>query len=91
MHNSKVLTRDSEVSHMPAISPARATIVATHAWIKLYDEIIGWIFWRLSAVYAMHDWLYLKRPQPLCIFVPPVSGLPLMVGRRTNQMLLRVV
>ena len=39
----------------------------------------------MSAIYAMHDWLYLRRPQPLSIFVPPVSGLPLMVGRSTNQ------
>ena len=34
----------SQVSHMPAISPARAAInVATHAWTKLYDEIMSWI------------------------------------------------
>ena len=35
--------------------------------------------------------LYLKRPQPLSIFVPPVSGLPLMVGRSTNQKLPHVL
>ena len=28
---------------------------------------------------------YLKRPQHLSIFLPPVSGLPLMVGRSTKQ------
>ena len=27
-----------QVSHMPAISPAREANVATHAWIKLNDE-----------------------------------------------------
>ena len=43
---------------MPAISPARAANVSTHAWTKLHDEIMSWI----SGVYAMHDWLYLKRP-----------------------------
>ena len=26
---------------MPAISPARAANVATHAWTKLYDEIMS--------------------------------------------------
>ena len=26
---------------MPAISPARAANVATHAWIKLYTEILS--------------------------------------------------
>ena len=35
---------------MPAISPARATNVATHAWTKLYTEIIL-VF--LSAIHAM--------------------------------------
>ena len=45
----------------------------------------------LAFVSAMHDWLYLKRPQPLSIFVPPVSGLPLMVGRSTNQKLPHVL
>ena len=38
----------------------------------------------MSVVHAMHAWLYLKRHQPLSIFVPPVSGLPLMVGRSTT-------
>ena len=45
----------------------------------------------MSAVNAMHDWLYLKQPQLLFIFVPPVSSLPLMVGRSTNQKLPRVL
>ena len=49
--------------------------------------------WISGAVHAMHDWLYslyLTQPQSLSIFVPPVSGLPLMVGRSTNQKLPRV-
>ena len=76
----------SQVSHMPAISPARAANVATHACTKLNDEFMSLtVFQRLSVTHAMHDWLYLKRPQPLSIVVPPVSGLPLMVGRSTNQ------
>ena len=32
-----------QVSHMPAISPARAANVTTHAWTKLYDEIVSLI------------------------------------------------
>ena len=36
---------------MPAISPARAAnVAATHAWTKLYDEIMSWIS---GAVHAM--------------------------------------
>ena len=33
---------------------------------------------------------YLKRPQPLSLLVLPVNGLPLTVGRSTNQKLPRV-
>ena len=29
------------VSHMPAISPARAANMTTHAWTKLYTEIMS--------------------------------------------------
>ena len=45
---------------MPAISPARAANVATHAWTKLYDEIMSWI----SGVYecrSHHAWLALRE------------------------------
>ena len=82
---AKVLTRDSQVSHMPAISPARAANVATHAWTTWSFTMKSWAGFLAFAVHAMHDWLYLKWPQPLSIFVPPVSGLQLMVGRSTNQ------
>ena len=46
----------------------------------------------MSVVHAVHDWLYLKQPQSLSIFVPPLSGLPLMVGieAQTRSMLPRV-
>ena len=35
-----------QVSHTPAISPASAANMATHAWTKVYTEIMT------SAVYA---------------------------------------
>ena len=68
---------------MQIIFPARAANVATHACTKLYSEIMS----SISGVYeSRHDWLYLKRPQPMSIyFVSSVSGLPLMVGRSTNH------
>ena len=44
------LTQDSQVSHTPAISPARAANVATHAWTKLYNKIMSLI----SCVYECH-------------------------------------
>ena len=42
-----------QVSHMPAISPARAANVVTHAWTKLYDKIINLIsgVYEFSAVH----------------------------------------
>ena len=40
--SSNVLTRDSQVSYMPAISPARGVIVAIHAWTnKLHTKIMS--------------------------------------------------
>ena len=49
----------NQVSHMPAISPARAANVATHAWTKLNNKFMSL---RVSSVYECRsyyacDWL----------------------------------
>ena len=36
--------------------------MATHAWTKLYDEIMSWILSVYESLHAMRDWLYLKQP-----------------------------
>ena len=60
-HAYSIICHYSQISkyHMPAISPARAANVATHAWTKLYNEIMGFLV-SMSAVHTMHNWLYLK-------------------------------
>ena len=50
----------------------------------------------MSVVQAMHELALpeagdLRLSQPPSIFVMPVSGLPMMVGRSTNQKLPRVL
>ena len=62
---------------MPPISPARVANVATHAWTKLYTEIMN----QTSGIYERHLRMgrYLKRTQSTTVFIkfrPPVSGLP---------------
>ena len=42
---------------MPAISPARAGNVATHAWTKLYKWSQEFNSRYLSSIHTMHDWL----------------------------------
>ena len=45
--------------HMPVISPAKTATVATHAWTKIYTQIMG----RISSVYecAVYAWSYLNH------------------------------
>ena len=71
---------------MPAISPARAANVATHACSRLYTKMMRKFLAFMSAV---HAWPLLEviSTTARIKFVPPVSGLPLMVSRSTNQKL----
>ena len=62
---------------MPAISPARAANVATHAWTKLYTEIMAF----MSAVYA---WPATQSTTVHSKFSQPVSGLPSSVEAQTS-------
>ena len=62
---------------MPAISPARAANVATHAWTKLYTEIMAF----MSAVYA---WPATHSTTVHIKFSQPASGLPSSVEAQTS-------
>ena len=62
---------------MPAISPARAVNVATHAWTKLYTEIMAF----MSAVYA---WPATQSTTVHSKFSQLVSGLPSSVEAQTS-------
>ena len=73
---------------MSVISPARAGNVPTHAWTKLYTEIMTKFLAFMSAVYA---WAPAALPneatQSTTVhikFVPPVSGLPSSVEAQTS-------
>ena len=73
---------------MSVISPARAGNVPTHAWTKLYTEIMTKFLAFMSAVYA---WPPAALPneatQSTTVhikFVPPVSGLPSSVEAQTS-------
>ena len=60
-HAYSTICHYSQISkcHMPAISLARAANVATYAWTKLYNEIMGFLV-SMSAIHTVHNWLYLK-------------------------------
>ena len=62
---------------MPAISPARAANVATHAWTKLYTEIMAF----MSVVYA---WPATQSTTVHIKLSQPVSGLPSSVEAQTS-------
>ena len=62
---------------MPAISPAKAANVATHAWTKLYTEIMAF----MSVVYA---WPATYSTTVHIKFSQPASGLPSSVEAQTS-------
>ena len=69
---------------MPAISPARAANVATHAWTKLYTEIMS----KISDVYEYGLCMALPEATPAVNPRPyfcTACERPAIVGRSANQ------